>query len=443
MPASLAAASVRLTGTPKIDSDRLSAYIADREDSLLQLPPPAARNPDERRVAAELHAANRSARLLFMSTHADWIYESLTNNLATHKRAEELSFGAAELVPGLVPTRGQLSRERQLNQRDKEGYEVDQGIFFSGILRSERSGTHLLHSMMRPSTRARSLLHSYIESGAVELSSISLHRAKATAYLTIHNLSSLNAEDDDLIDDMETAIDIAVLDPATTVCVLRGGLMTHPRYTNRRVFSSGINLNHLARGQISFLNFLLRREMSVLGKLRHGLILPLDGLRPIASVSKPWIAVVDSFAIGGGMQLLLVADHVIAASDAFLSLPAAHEGIIPGVANLRLSAAVGPRLARQIILLGRKISANDPEASLLIDKVAAPTDLDTAVDEAVIALSAPAVIPNRMLITSHEEPFSVFRAYLADFSLQQALRLYSSDVMEKVWKSSSRPADPC
>jgi (3,5-dihydroxyphenyl)acetyl-CoA 1,2-dioxygenase len=47
------------------------------------------------------------------------------------------------------------------------------------------------------------------------------------------------------------------------------------------------------------------------------------------SAEKPWLAVVDGFAIGGGMQLLLVFDQVLAASDAYFSLPAADEGIIP------------------------------------------------------------------------------------------------------------------
>ncbi len=43
----------------------------------------------------------------------------------------------------------------------------------------------------------------------------------------------LNAEDDRQVDDMETAVDLALLDPAVEVCVLRGAEMTHPRHRDR------------------------------------------------------------------------------------------------------------------------------------------------------------------------------------------------------------------
>ena len=57
-------------------------------------------------------------------------------------------------------------------------------------------------------------------------------------------------------------------------------------------------------------------------------------------IEKPWLAVVESFAIGGGCQLLCVMDRVIAEPGAYFNLPASKEGFIPGSANLRL-----PRLA--------------------------------------------------------------------------------------------------
>ena len=58
---------------------------------------------------------------------------------------------------------------------------------------------------------------------------------------------------------------------------------------------------------------------------------------------KPWVAGVDSFAIGGGCQYVLAMDYVVAASDAYM--PARKEGIIPGAAN-RLPRFVGARMAR-------------------------------------------------------------------------------------------------
>lgn len=104
------------------------------------------------------------------------------------------------------------------------------------------------------------------------------------------------------------------------------------------------------------------------------------------STSEPWIAAVDSFAIGGGMQLLFAFDRVITASDAYFSLTAAQEGIIPGVANLRLPRIAGGRPARQVIPSGRRIHATELGARLMCDTIADTADpaaLDTAIADAV------------------------------------------------------------
>ncbi len=86
------------------------------------------------------------------------------------------------------------------------------------------------------------------------------------------------------------------------------------------------------------------------------------------------------------MQLLLVFDHVIVASDAYFSLPAAQEGIVPGAADFRLCRSAGPRLSRQIILEGRRIWANEP-----VD----PADMEEAIEGSLDRLKSPAVAANR------------------------------------------------
>ncbi|MDQ0711360.1 enoyl-CoA hydratase/carnithine racemase [Streptomyces luteogriseus] len=91
----------------------------------------------------------------------------------------------------------------------------------------------------------------------------------------------------------------------------------------------------------------------------------------------------DSFAIGGGMQLLFAFDRVITASGAYFSSPAAQEGIIPGVANLRLPRIAGGRPARQVIPSGRRIHATELGARLMCDTIADTADLDTAIADAV------------------------------------------------------------
>jgi thioesterase DpgC len=145
---------------------------------------------------------------------------------------------------------------------------------------------------------------------------------------------------------------------------------------------------------------------------------------------------VDGFAIGGGMQLLLVFDHVIAASDAYFSLPAAQEGIVPGAANLRLTRCLGPRLSRQVILGGRRIWASEPAGRLLADEVVEPAELPEAIERSLDRLQSPAVAANRRMLNLAEESSDEFRRYMAEFAVQQAMRLYGEDVIAKVGRFS-------
>ncbi|GAB2748465.1 (3,5-dihydroxyphenyl)acetyl-CoA 1,2-dioxygenase DpgC [Kitasatospora kifunensis] len=406
-------------------------------DLLAIMPVPEQRLPEQRAVAAAAIDATRALRAAFMDVHAEAVYDELTEGRTRHLRLDELAGAAAEAFPGLVPTTPQLAAERRQPQAFKEGHEIDQGIFFSRLLGSPLAGPHLLDAMLRPTPRALALLPQFIETGKVELDSVRVERTGSVARLTMCREDSLNAEDNQQVEDMETAVDLVLLDPSVEVGLLRGGEMTHPRYRGRRVFSAGINLKSLHSGGISLVDFLLRRELGYIHKLLRGVLVEDEAAWRSRTVEKPWVAVVDSFAIGGGMQLLLVFDHVIAASDSFLSLPAAQEGIVPGASNFRLTRFVGPRLARQVILEGRRISADEPEARLLIDEVHDPAELDLAVEQSVARLQGSAVLANRRMLNLADESVDEFRCYMAEFALQQSLRIYSSDVIEKVGRFSA------
>ena len=96
------------------------------------------------------------------------------------------------------------------------------------------------------------------------------------------------------------------------------------------------------------------------------------------TIEKPWVACVEYFAIGGGCQYLLTMDYVVAASDAYMTLPARKEGIIPGAANLRLPRFTGDRIARQAIQYERKLICDSPEGRLICDEIAPAADMDAA-----------------------------------------------------------------
>lgn len=409
------------------------AETAERADDLIaMLPEPGQRSPRQRAIAAGSKAAARAVRCQFMEAHADAVYDELTDDRTVYLRLSELVAAASVRFPGLVPTSDQLATERTRRQADKEGHEVDQGIFARGVLRSALAGSHLVDAMLRPTPRATLMLPEFTRTGRADLGSVRLERTGGVARLTMCRDDCLNAEDNRQVEDMETAVDLVLLDPSVRVGLLRGGEMSHPRYRGKRVFSAGINLKALSAGEISLVDFLLRRELGYVHKLVRGVLADDGTCWHCPAIEKPWVAVVDSFAIGGGAQLLLVCDHVLAASDSYISLPAAQEGIVPGAANLRLTRCAGTRLSRQMILEGRRIWATDPAARFLVDEVVAPGDLESAIERSLERLQGAAVQANRRMLNLAEEPPDEFRRYMAEFALQQALRLYSDDVIGKV-----------
>ncbi len=411
----------------------------DAEQVLAALPEPAGRSERQRALAAEAKNAARAARAGFLDVHAEAVYDRLTDGRSTQPRLPELLARATECFPGLVPDAERMAQENARLQADKEGREIDQGIFFSRLLRSPAAGRHLMDSMLRPTPRALRLLPEFRRTGLVDLGSVTLERRGGAARVTMCRPDCLNAEDNDQVEAMETAVDLALLDPAVGVGLLRGGEMTHPRYRGRRVFSAGINLKELHAGKISLVDFLLRRELGYINKLVRGVLVDHGASWQSRTVEKPWLAAVDTFAIGGGMQLLLAFDRVVAGSDAYLSLPAAQEGIVPGAGNFRLGRLTGGRISRQVVLWGRRIQASEPDARLLLDEVVEPTEVGAAADRGLERLDNPAVITNRRMLNLAEEPPEAFRGYMAEFALQQALRLYSEDVIGKVGRFTAAP----
>jgi thioesterase DpgC len=159
---------------------------------------------------------------------------------------------------------------------------------------------------------------------------------------------------------------------------------------------------------------------------------------------KLWIAALDTFAIGGHCQALLCMDYVLAASDAFLTLPARKEGIIPGFANLRMPRFVGDRMTRQAILYERRLTCDSPEGRLICDEIAPVAEMDAAVDRVVEGLTsagAVSAIGNRRAIRVGEEPLDLFRRYASVYAREQAYCHFSPALianLERNWDAKNR-----
>ena len=429
--------------TSDLAADRAAygAFWARSRALRARLPAKAGRNAAEAAAVAAILAPERASRTRFLRAHVSAVYDALTAQRTSFLRVDELCRRAADAYPGLVPGAQELETEAHAAQRDKDGVEIDHGLWVAQVLADPVSGMHLCHAMLLPREGAHERLAELERNGEIDLGAVHLKRHGKASMLTMRNPRFLNAEDASTLDAAEIAVDLALLDPMTEVCVLRGGTVEHPKHAGRRLFGAGINLTHLYQGKIPFLWYLIR-DMGFVNKLYRGLALP-DGVADEESIEKPWIAAVDGFAIGGHCQILLAVDHVLAADDAYMTLPARKEGIVPGAANLRLPRFVGDRIARQAIMAGRRIDCATPEGRMICDATVRPADMDAGIERTIGTLTGSGVVSaagNRRAFRAGEEPLDLFRRYMSVYAREQAQCHFSPGLianLERHWMQAN------
>ena len=370
------------------------------------------------------------------------VYDQLTERRTKYLRVDELCRLAARAFPQMLPSEAALAEEAGRALRDKKKLEVGQGEFLAAVLNDPAAGTHLCHAMLLPLPAARERAAEFERSGNLDLGGASVQREGKAAVVTMRNPRFLNAEDESTLGPLELAIDVALLDARSEVCVLRGGQVDHPRYAGQRLFGAGINLTHLYQGKIRYLWYILR-DLGLVNKLYRGLAKP--GVSPeVECIEKLWIGALEGFAIGGHCQVVLTLDYMLAADGAYMTLPARKEGIIPGAANLRLTRFVGARIARQAVLAERRIDCASPEGRMICDEIV--SDMDAAIAQTVERLTGSGVVSaagNRRAFRISEEPLDSFRRYMSVYAREQVQCHLSPALianLERNWNAATRRA---
>ncbi|GGC51791.1 enoyl-CoA hydratase/isomerase family protein [Hoyosella rhizosphaerae] len=136
-------------------------------------------------------------------------------------------------------------------------------------------------------------------------------------------------------------------------------------YGGEKVFAAGADVKEMAR--MSY------HEMSeAIGELQAG-------LSAIASITKPTVAAITGYALGGGLEVALGADRRIVGDNAKLGVPEILLGVIPGGGGTqRLARLIGPARAKDMVFTGRFVGADEALSIGLVDEVVAPDEVYNA-----------------------------------------------------------------
>ena len=128
------------------------------------------------------------------------------------------------------------------------------------------------------------------------------------------------------------------------------------------------------------------------------------GWGQVTATRKPWIAAVAGFALGGGCEVAMMADFIIAADTAKFGQPEIKLGVAPGMGgSQRLTRAVGKAKAMEMCLTGRMMDAAEAERSGLVSRVVPAAQLiDEALKTAQVIAGMPplAAIANKELVNA-------------------------------------------
>ncbi|OYU44175.1 MAG: enoyl-CoA hydratase [Burkholderiales bacterium PBB4] len=192
------------------------------------------------------------------------------------------------------------------------------------------------------------------------------------AIITLNRPKALNALNDQLMDELGHALKSFDADPAVGCMVITG---------SEKAFAAGADITAMAKFTFAdaYKGDFITRNWET-----------------IRSVRKPVIAAVSGFALGGGCELAMMCDFIIAADSAKFGQPEIKLGIIPGAGGTqRLPRAIGKAKAMDLVLTARMMDAVEAERAGLVSRVV-PADklLDEALGAAaaINALGGPSVL---------------------------------------------------
>jgi enoyl-CoA hydratase len=189
--------------------------------------------------------------------------------------------------------------------------------------------------------------------------------------IRLNRPNALNALNSAMMEEIAIAVDAFEADPGIGCLVVTG---------SEKAFAAGADIKEMANK--SYMDAFMGNFVATWDRLAHA--------------RKPVIAAVAGFALGGGCELAMQCDIIIAADTAKFGQPEIKLGIIPGIGGTqRLTRAVGKAKAMDLILTGRMMDAAEAERSGLVARIVPAEDLLAAAmktAETIAAMSLPSVM---------------------------------------------------
>lgn len=189
---------------------------------------------------------------------------------------------------------------------------------------------------------------------------IIVERRDSVGLITLNRPQALNALNEALIAELNVALGLFETDRAVGCTVITG---------NDKAFAAGADVKEMAEKtyvEAYLANF-------------------LEGWTKLSETRKPVIAAVSGFCLGGGLELAMMCDFIIASETARFALPEITLGIMPGAGGTqRLPRFIGKAKAMDLILTGRMMDAAEAERSGLVARVVSAERL---LEEALTAAS--------------------------------------------------------
>ncbi|TAN11090.1 MAG: enoyl-CoA hydratase [Chitinophagaceae bacterium] len=207
------------------------------------------------------------------------------------------------------------------------------------------------------------------------------------AHIQLNRPRELNALNTLLMTELRDALQQLDLDDSVRVMVLSG---------NEKAFAAGADIKEMA-------------EKNTVDMYREDKFSVWDAIRKI---KKPLIAAVSGFALGGGCELAMMCDMIVASETAQFGQPEIKIGVIPGAGGTqRLTRAVGKVRAMEMILTGKFISADEALQAGLINKIV-PVEL--YLEETIRLASEIARMPPLAVKMAKESVLKAFDTSLED-----------------------------